>query len=180
MLRPPDRRANHPLIRRAGLVRYGRYNMLGMVAMFIFVAAIMRSYEHHIHTAQPRPGFVQSQASGFRQIANEGTCVLTISSWNNFGFVQVRRWVWGLRTRARTDRVDNFTRLLLQQVFFASVTRHNPQITCLVWCVADHPESATRPDLVMNAREQAAAMGWHLVTIDEARPVTLLPDWRWR
>lgn len=46
------------------------------------------------------------------RVNTSGTCILTISAWNNFGFVQT---------------------------FFKSAHAIHPEITCLVWGVADSP-----------------------------------------
>lgn len=73
----------------------------------------------------------------FGHLPHQRSCVLTISAWNNFGFVQA---------------------------FFDAVGSSNPKIKCLVWVVADRPYPV--PKAIADIHE-SSSLPFKIVTIRE-------------
>ena len=73
------------------------------------------------------------------------TCILTISAWNNWGFVKT---------------------------FFKTAKEANPQLDCFVWFVADNPDpwDPKTKDLVENGIKPEIPENWIVITLARHPP----------
>jgi hypothetical protein len=76
----------------------------------------------------------------------ESTCILTISAWNNFGFVKS---------------------------FFKTAKETNPKLTCHVWFVADNPDpwNPETKELVENHLKPEIPEDWIVLTLNDIQPL---------
>ncbi len=80
------------------------------------------------------------------KLAWDSTCILTISAWNNFGFVKS---------------------------FFKTAAETNPKLKCHVWFVADNPDPWT-PDIkdaVENGIKPEIPEDWIVITLHDVQPL---------